>query len=111
MLRLLPLRARERRGRVRRRLLVSLLVSRMHADSAHTRHPTLVWVANFPPRQATAPGPTSASTSIDAFPLFEVLAEHSDYVQRVEPSVQGGRKIARAFLDELFPPSEDTSRL
>ena len=35
----------------------------------------------------------------------------ADYVQRVEPSVQGGRKIARAFLDELFPPSEDASRL
>jgi len=47
------------------------------------------------------------------FPLFKVLdgKDTADYVQRVEPSVQGGRKIARAFLDELFPPSEDASRL
>ena len=49
------------------------------------------------------------------FPLFKVLdgKDTADYVQRVEPSVQGGRKIARAFLDELFPtsPEEDASRL
>ena len=49
------------------------------------------------------------------FPLFKVLdgKDTADYVQRVEPSVKGGRKIARAFLDELFPtsPEEDASRL
>jgi hypothetical protein len=38
------------------------------------------------------------------FPLFEVLdgSITSDYVQRVEPSVQGGRKLGNALLDFIF---------
>lgn len=38
------------------------------------------------------------------FPLFSVLdgKNHSDYVQRVEPSVEGGHKMAKAFADELL---------
>lgn len=37
-------------------------------------------------------------------PLFEVLdsKDPSDYVQRVEPSEQGGMKIAKALLDKCF---------
>ena len=37
------------------------------------------------------------------YPLFAVLdgKDSSDYLQRVEPSVSGGRKIARALLDEI----------
>lgn len=37
------------------------------------------------------------------FPLFEVLdgTEPCDYIDRVEPSVQGGRKMARAFTDAM----------
>lgn len=44
-------------------------------------------------------------TVVDAFPLFEVLdgKDTRDYVQRVEPSVEGGRKMAAAFLERLFP--------
>ena len=39
-----------------------------------------------------------------AFPLFEVLdgSDRRDYVQRVEPSVRGGGKIAHALMDALF---------
>mmetsp|Transcript_72562 Transcript_72562/g.216546 ORF Transcript_72562/g.216546 Transcript_72562/m.216546 type:complete len:411 (-) Transcript_72562:43-1275(-) len=44
-----------------------------------------------------------AGTVVEPFPLFEVLSEHSDFVQRVEPSVAGGRKMAAAFLEALFP--------
>jgi hypothetical protein len=42
-----------------------------------------------------------ADTQVLPFPLFEVLdgSDTNDYVQRVEPSVQGGRKIASALLD------------
>ncbi len=38
------------------------------------------------------------------FPLFQVLngKNHADYIQRVEPSSQGGRKIANALLDEVI---------
>jgi hypothetical protein len=38
------------------------------------------------------------------FPLFKVLdgTDTNDYVQRVEPSVQGGKKIASALLDFIF---------
>lgn len=41
------------------------------------------------------------------FPLFRVLdgKTRADYVQRVEPSVAGGQKMAKAFLDELLQPS------
>ena len=40
-----------------------------------------------------------------AFPLFDVLdgKTSSDYEQRVEPSVTGGRKIAAALLDAILP--------
>ncbi|KAI3651397.1 hypothetical protein MP228_003739 [Amoeboaphelidium protococcarum] len=39
-----------------------------------------------------------------AFPLFSVLDGKSaqDYVQRVEPSIQGGAKMANAFLDIIL---------
>jgi len=38
------------------------------------------------------------------FPLYEILdgATSSDYCQRVEPSAQGGKKIASAMIDELI---------
>lgn len=38
-------------------------------------------------------------------PMFKVLdgKTHADYEQRVEPSVQGGRKLASAFLDAILP--------
>ena len=41
---------------------------------------------------------------ITPFPLFKVLdgKNHGDYIQRVEPSSQGGRKMANAFLDEIL---------
>merc|ERR1719450_1117420 len=44
-------------------------------------------------------------TVVETFPMFEVLdgKDTADYEQRVEPSVQGGRKLAHAFLDVLFP--------
>ena len=45
------------------------------------------------------------------FALFKVLdgTDSRDYVQRVEPSVQGGRKMARAIVDELFPRPPSSS--
>ena len=38
------------------------------------------------------------------FPLFEVLdgTDTRDYVQRVEPSVVGGRKMAKALMDAIY---------
>ena len=38
-------------------------------------------------------------------PLYEALdgADPADYVERVEPSVQGGAKLARLILDRLLP--------
>jgi len=47
------------------------------------------------------------------FPLFSILngKNHSDYVQRVEPSVQGGRKMAVAFADELLSQRAANSHL
>lgn len=44
-------------------------------------------------------------TIVEPFPLFEVLdgKDTQDYVQRVEPSVQGGRKMAEALMARLFP--------
>ena len=42
------------------------------------------------------------NTKVTPLPLFQVLSEESDYVQRVEPSVSGGRKMASAFLNHLF---------
>lgn len=44
-------------------------------------------------------------TEVIPFPLFEVLdgKNTEDYIQRVEPSISGGRKMAEAFLDTLLP--------
>jgi len=43
------------------------------------------------------------------FPLFEALdgADTRDYVQRVEPSVRGGAKMACALVDALFGSSDE----
>ena len=45
-----------------------------------------------------------ASTGVMCFPLFEVLdgTDTNDYIQRVEPSVQGGKKIANKLLRFIF---------
>lgn len=50
-------------------------------------------------------------TEVECFPLFEVLdgKDSSDYCQRVEPSVQGGKKIAKALLEKCLVPLEDKS--
>merc|ERR1719152_833866 len=44
-------------------------------------------------------------TVVEPFPMFRVLdgKDTTDYEQRVEPSVSGGRKLAAAFLAALFP--------
>jgi len=44
---------------------------------------------------------------VEPFPLFQILdgKDTTDYVQRVEPSVTGGRKMAAALLGALPPPS------
>lgn len=57
-------------------------------------------------RGFTAPG-----TVVETFPLFTVLdgKNSDDYVQRVEPSVQGGRKMADALLRHLFPDQASES--
>lgn len=46
-------------------------------------------------------------TEVVALPLFEVLngKDTTDYVSRVEPSPSGGRKMARALLEAIVPPS------
>jgi hypothetical protein len=43
-------------------------------------------------------------TTVECFPLFEVLdgKDTNDYVQRVEPSVQGGKKMADALLAQCI---------
>eukprot|EP00908_Phaeocystis_cordata_P025746 Transcript_8226.p2 GENE.Transcript_8226~~Transcript_8226.p2 ORF type:complete len:120 (-),score=47.42 Transcript_8226:109-468(-) len=43
-------------------------------------------------------------TEVVAYPLFEVLdgSDSRDYVQRVEPSPQGGAKMGRALMDALL---------
>jgi hypothetical protein len=43
-------------------------------------------------------------TSVIPIPLFEVLngKDTKDYIQRVEPSVQGGRKMAKLFLQHIL---------
>lgn len=45
------------------------------------------------------------------FPLFNVLdaKDPADFLQRVEPSVQGGQKMARAFLDALSKTTPNNS--
>ena len=42
---------------------------------------------------------------VETFPLYEVLdgKTSGDYVQRVEPSVLGGKKMADALLAALYP--------
>ncbi|GMH94373.1 hypothetical protein TrST_g2702 [Triparma strigata] len=52
---------------------------------------------------AKAPPRDLAGLDVEVFPLFTVLdgADTGDYKQRVEPSVQGGEKIARALLGRL----------
>ena len=44
-----------------------------------------------------------SATTVTPFPLFEVLdgKDTDDYEQRVEPSMQGGEKMAKAFLELL----------
>lgn len=41
---------------------------------------------------------------VETFPLYDVLdgKTSTDYVQRVEPSVQGGKKMADALLAALY---------
>merc|ERR1712146_45737 len=51
--------------------------------------------------------PQQGHTEIEPFPLFQVLTDHSDYCQRVEPSVTGGRKMAAAFPMLFSPKIED----
>ena len=52
-------------------------------------------------------------TEVVPFPLFEVLdgKDTNDYLQRVEPSPQGGAKMARALMDCVIgsPSSEQSS--
>ena len=49
-------------------------------------------------------------TEVVPFPLFRVLdgKTSSDYCQRVEPSPQGGRKMAAALLDVAAAPAGTT---
>ena len=50
------------------------------------------------------PSLAAAGTEVHAIPLFHVLdgKDPADYVQRVEPSVQGGKKLADAILGVLL---------
>ncbi len=43
-------------------------------------------------------------TQVVGFPLFRVLngKTHGDYLQRVEPSVAGGAKMAKALMDVIL---------
>ena len=45
-----------------------------------------------------------SGTEVIPFPLFEVLDGSSteDYLQRVEPSPQGGKKMAKALMDVIL---------
>jgi len=56
-------------------------------------------------------GFSAPGTVVETFPLFTVLdgKNTEDYVQRVEPSVQGGRKMAEALLRHLFPEQASES--
>ena len=49
-------------------------------------------------------------TEVVPVPLFEVLnsKDSGDYLQRVEPSVQGGRKMARRFVEIITGRSGDS---
>lgn len=55
---------------------------------------------SLPPRGQQGDLPET-ETLIETVALYNVLTESRDYVQRVEPSVAGGRKMAAAFLDAL----------
>ena len=46
-------------------------------------------------------GHTTRDLEVVADALPEVGKTEADYVQRVEPSAQGGRKMARAILDAV----------
>lgn len=52
-----------------------------------------------------------SGTEVVAFPLFEVLdgKTSSDYLQRVEPSPKGGRKMAVAIMDAIFGKAPGSS--
>jgi hypothetical protein len=52
----------------------------------------------------------NGSTVVTPFPLFKVLdgKDTKDYEQRVEPSVQGGKKIGKAFMDLLYADKADS---
>lgn len=52
-----------------------------------------------------------AGTEVVPFPLFKVLdgKTTSDYCQRVEPSPQGGRKMATALLEAVLGPAAQHS--
>jgi len=47
---------------------------------------------------------TKSTTTIKLFPMFEVLdgKTSEDYLERVEPSIQGGRKIAEGLMDLIL---------
>lgn len=53
-----------------------------------------------------------AGTEVVPVPLYEVLdgSNSDDYVQRVEPSPQGGMKMAAAFMDIITSNSSVTSQ-
>ena len=63
-------------------------------------------VFNLATRRIRIPG-----TEVVAMPLFEVLdgSCSEDYVQRVEPSPTGGRKIAAALIDAILDGEDDGS--
>ena len=63
-------------------------------------------VFNLATRRIRIPG-----TEVVAMPLFEVLdgSCSEDYVQRVEPSPTGGRKIATALIDAILDGEDDGS--
>ncbi|KAI9095875.1 hypothetical protein DFS34DRAFT_651116 [Phlyctochytrium arcticum] len=51
---------------------------------------------------------TIPGVQVEAVPLFDILdwRDVRDYVERVEPSERGSKKMAKAFIERLFPSSE-----
>ena len=51
-------------------------------------------------------------TEVIPFPLFEVLdgSNSGDYEQRVEPSPQGGQKMAKALMDAVMTGQREEER-
>lgn len=49
-------------------------------------------------------------TTVLPIPMYEALdgKDTGDYVQRVEPSIQGGRKMAAQFLSRIRAASQPT---